>query len=243
LASLMLRLARSFRSTLSSLGAGNGLSYLIAQGVLRITRGRVRIVKYFLLIQPLHDGIGLRAGRSRELQVRELNRDDDILHQMNHDEGIIASRFEQGGRCLAAMRKSRLVGYLWWIEGAYCEDEVRSVFVPHPENGAVWDFDVYVAPEDRGTVVFARLWDVASRQLFARGFRRSCSRISAFNTSSLTAHQRLGAEVVGTRWYLCIGSVQLSIAGDAPRLHLSTTNRSRPVVPVPPERDQRRRLV
>lgn len=155
---------------------------------------------------------------------------------MNRPAATIQDRFAQGARCLVALRDDDLVGFLWWIEGPYDEDEVRCVFVPQPAERALWDFDVYVAPSHRFGPAFARLWDAVMNRMHASGFQWSCSRISAFNMPSLRAHQRLGARVVGTRSYLCLGMVQVSMALDVPYLHVSFQPTSRPVVVVSPYR-------
>ncbi|MDZ7829185.1 MAG: hypothetical protein U5K33_06760 [Halofilum sp. (in: g-proteobacteria)] len=92
------------------------------------------------------------------LQVREADRDDDMLGQMDHDQ--LNDRARASSRAAAAWLRPAMAGSpvsCGWIEGPYCEDEVRSLFIPRPEGEAVWDFDVYVAPDQRGTPVFARL--------------------------------------------------------------------------------------
>ncbi len=229
----MTGLADSLRQTLRTLGVANGAAYVLAQGLHRLSGARLRIVKYVLLVQPLAETARRAGQRGGGVAVREIDADDPLIRRMQHPQETLAARFRQGARCLAAERDGRLVGYLWWIENRYQEDEVRCEFVPAPARETVWDFDVYVDPDYRGSLVFARLWQVASRELLARGFRYSASRISAFNTSSLLAHERLGARVVGQRWYLCAGALQLSLARGAPRCH-GSWSRAPVVVVAPP---------
>lgn len=219
-----------------SLGWANGLVSVFADVVDRVSCGSCRLVRYRLLVQPIRSASGLAGHRGRELRIREAEQGDPVLTQMDRPQPTIRDRFEQGARCLVALRGDRLVGFLWWIEGPYIEDEVRCLFIPRPAGDALWDFDVYVAPSHRLGPAFARLWDAAMERMRESGFEHSCSRISAFNASSLRAHQRLGAKVVGTRSYLCAGSLQVSLSLDAPRLHFSWRPESRPVVPVPPDR-------
>lgn len=232
----MSRIVARLRRTVHSLGWGNGCVSVLAEAVNRLSRGGCRIVRYRLLVQPIEPARQLAGGRGQGLRIREADGSDAVLAMMERPQSTIRDRFEQGARCLVALRGDELVGFLWWIEGPYREDEVRCLFVPEPVAVALWDFDVYVAPSHRGGPVFARLWDVAMERMDESGFERSCSRISAFNISSLRAHQRLGARVVGSRSYLCIGSLQVSVSRDAPRLHVSWRPESRPVVPVPPHR-------
>ena len=230
--SRMQRIRESFASTLRSLGWVDGLTYLLAQGLDRISRGRIRIVKYDLVVQPVRGGIGVPEHRGTDLEIRELRPGDELLERMGHPPETIAARFRQGGRCLAAVRRGELAGFLWWVEGPYEEDEVRCLFVPRPAGAAVWDFDVYVAPRHRSGPVFARLWDAASRDLSARGFRQTCSRISAFKPGSLSAHRRLGARVVGKRLFVCVGRLELMFGTRRPLFHASL--RSRPTIEVGP---------
>jgi GNAT superfamily N-acetyltransferase len=228
----MRRIRASFNATMKSLGWVNGLLYLLTRGLDRISGGRVRIVKYDLAVQPLGEGFPLPYRRSGTMELRELHEGDPLLERIEHPAEVIAARFRQGGRCLAAVREDELAGFLWWVEGPYEEDEVRCRFVPSPAEASVWDFDVYVAPAYRGGMVFARLWGAANHDLAARGFRQSCSRISAFKPESLAAHGRLGARVVDKALFFCVGRAQLMFATRYPWVHLSLGSASRPVLRV-----------
>lgn len=233
----MPRITESFRETLRSLGRGNGLTYLLAQALLRVSGGHVRIVKYDLVVQPIRDGVGIPGHRGRDFEIREVGPEDSLLEHMGHSAAIHENRFRQGARCLVALERGEVAGFLWWVSGPYEEDEVRCLFVPDAEELAVWDFDVYVSPRNRGGPVFARLWDAASRRLFVAGYRYSCSRISAFNPASLAAHRRLGARVVAKRLFFCLGRLQLTFGGKRPRMHLSVADSCRPTVRVGPHDD------
>lgn len=228
-------LASRLRDAVQRLGWVTGVVSVIADGVTRISGGRCRLVRYRLLVQPIvpNASRGRRLGCG--LRIREVEPDDPVLAQLARPAATIQSRFEQGARCLVALRGDELVGFIWWIEGPYIEDEVRCVFVPQPSGRALWDFDVYVAPAHRHGPTFARLWEAAIERMQQAGFEWSCSRISAFNVTSLRAHERLGARVVGTRSYVCLGPLQLSLSRHAPRLHVSFSAASFPVVPVPPQ--------
>ena len=226
------RITESFSATVRCLGWGNGLTYILSQGLLRLSRGYVRIIKYHLVVQPLRNGLGIPMRRGRDIEIREIGPGDQLLGAMGHPPATIANRLRQGSRCLAALKEGELAGFLWWVEGAYEEDEVRCLFVPEPEGLAVWDFDVYVSPHKRAGPVFARLWDAASRCLVAAGYRYTCSRISAFNPASLAAHERLGARVVAKRLFICLGRLQVMVGGRRRPLHVSISDSSRPRVRV-----------
>lgn len=228
----MSRIVDSFKSTMKALGWINGLLYLLTRGLDRISGGRVRIVKYDLAVQPLGESFALRHRPSAKMELRELHEGDPLLERIEHPPATIATRFRQGGRCLAAVCGDELAGFLWWVEGPYEEDEVRCRFVPAPEGTSVWDFDVYVAPSYRGGMVFARLWGAANHDLSARGFGQSCSRISAFKPESLAAHSRLGARVVGKALFFCVGRAELMFSTRYPWVYLSLGSASRPTLRV-----------
>lgn len=232
------RIRESLRSAVKALGPVDGLAYLVAQGLERISCGRLRFVKYDLVVQPLPpEGIAVPAHRGADLIVREVRQGDELLGCMGHSLETMNSRFAQGARCLAATDpQGALAGFLWWIEGAYLEDEVRCRFVPSPPDAAVWDFDVFVAATHRGGATFVRLWDALTRELSARGFRYTCSRISAFNAGSLSAHRRLGARTVARQVFLNAGRLQVMLANRRPWVHVSFSDASMPVVEVAPPR-------
>ena len=210
-----------FKSAVRSLGWVNGLTYLLAQALSRLTRGRVRIIKYDLVVQPIHEGLDLPVHRGKDIEVREIVSGDPLLTAMDRPSKILEARFQQGAHCLVALKKGELAGFLWWTQGPYTEDEVRCIFVPAPLGRAIWDFDVYVAPRYRLSPIFACLWHTATQQLFAEGYRYSCSRISAFNPASLAAHRRLGAEIVGKRLFICLGRLELSWGQPSPLFYVS----------------------
>lgn len=212
---------RSLRHTIRTLGWYHGLLYVVARALDRASGGTVRLIKYNLVSHPLRERPLLPGHRGRSVEVREVRTGDALLDRMDRPPAVIAARYAQGARCLAAVRGGELAGFLWWVEGPYAEDEVRCRFVPQPEDAAIWDFDVFVHPMHRHAPVFARLWDVAGEQLRARGFAWSCSRISAFEPDSLAAHARLGARVLGRALFIRVGPAQLLVGSQPLRLHLS----------------------
>jgi hypothetical protein len=146
---------------------------------------------------------------------------------------VIASRFAQGARCLAAIAEgSHLAGFLWFVVGPYDEDEVRVRFVPGPQGAAAWDFDVSIQPRYRMGRLFSYLWHRAGLELAALGVRHTVSRVSAFNAASIASHRRLGSCVVGGAFFVCVGRWQLMKSSVAPKWHLSWRDDQRPVITV-----------
>ncbi|MFP4244323.1 MAG: N-acetyltransferase family protein [Ectothiorhodospira sp.] len=219
---------------LRQLGRRDGVWFLLSQLLSRLTGGWLRIIKYYLVVQPLAEMPSVPAHRGRQLQFREIREGDPLLNGMAREPYFIHHRFRQGAYCLGVLSDGELVGFLWWLEGPYEEDEVRCVFLPQPKGLAVWDFDVYLSPSHRLGISFSRLWQEASRRLLARGFLYTSSRISAFNPASLRAHQRLGAKVVGSRVFIGLGSLEFSVGSQAPRWSLSFRGGTGPRIKVGP---------
>lgn len=191
--------------------------------------GRNLFFRYVLVAQPVPAEPILPARRGRSITVRFLGEGDNALQRLPLTGDVLRYRFGQGAVCLGAFRGDALIGCLWLCPGAYDEDEVRARFIPAPEGRTAWDFDVYLAPDQRGGLGFMRLWDEANAYLRESGIAWSVSRISAFNPGSLGAHKRLSARVLARALFIRLGGWQLAFASVRPRLHLSLTSRSRPV--------------
>lgn len=208
------------RAAASELGVFNALLYGIDRAL--AYRGwNIRIFRYRLVAQPVQGHSSLPNGRGRSIIVREIAAGDSVLEQTILAPAVLNHRFRQGALCLGAFREGTLVGYLWLRLGPFLEDEVRCHFVPLPEGQAAWDFDIFIRPEFRSSIVFAKLWDAAMVFLHSRGVKWSMSRISAFNPISLTSHRRLGATCTGTAIFLRLGQWQVLIATRKPFFHVS----------------------
>lgn len=231
--SMLQGLVDRLSSPLHTLGRRNGLWYLLSRALERGSGGRVRLIRYLLVAQPLPEGPPARALRDPGVTVREAGPGDPLLQHLPHPAAVIRGRFAQGARCLAVVRGADPMAFLWWTEGPYEEDEVRCRFEPAPEGEAVWDFDVFVFPHHRFGTAFARLWGEAGARLRQRGYRASCSRISAFNAASVASHRRLGARVTGMRTFLVLGPLQVSWGRGRPGFHVSLRDAARPRVRVP----------
>jgi hypothetical protein len=183
----------------------------------------VRLHKYYFIAQPVPTERLLSGRRGAGIEVREVPQSDPLVKTFPRPAWVIPYRYGQGAVCLAAFRDGKCAGFLWMLLGPYREDEVRCRYVPLPPGSAAWDFDLYVYPEHRNSLVFMRLWDEANRYLAARGVRWSLSRISAFNPGSLSAHARLGARRIGSAVFLSIGRLQICAASVPTRFSISKT--------------------
>ncbi len=220
------------KTLVKELGPLNSLLYVVHSVLSNPTNGWARIERFLLVAQPVPIAPRLPPSRAASLEIRQLMPGDHLLTQCPRPEAVIADRYSQGAICLAAVKNDVLQGFLWLIHGGYEEDVARVRFVL-PESGhAVWDFDVYVAPAYRLGFTFLKLWDAADTYLRERGVIWSMSRISAFNTGSLSSHGRLGAHSIGTATFIILGPLQVMFSSLAPRLYLSI-GKYRPLLVLP----------
>src|SRR4030095_13510220 len=121
------------------------------------------------------------------------------------------------------------------------EDVVRARYEPVPERRAAWDYDIFLVPEERGGLLFVRLWDAAYALLRARGFRWSLSRISAFNLVSSASQERMGARRLGWSVFLVLFRCQLMVSSVAPFVHFALPGGRRPPLRLEAETPDRQR--
>lgn len=214
------------RLTLAQLGWLNTALYLLARVLERASSGRWALYRYLFVAQYVSD-VALSPQRGADIHITcpaagitlpaDYPRPADVVHQ----------RYAQGANTLSAWRNGRLAGFLWLIQHAYQEDEVRARYqLASPR--ASWDFDVWVRPEERLGWVFRRLWEAARQHLRQGDIRWTCSRISAFNPASLRAHAQIGIVQLGHALFLRCGSWQWMIASLRPYFHLSRSAASFP---------------
>lgn len=208
------------RKTLGELGTANGLLYLLGQMLQRATNGRAFIVRYHFVAQPVPHMPGTHARPSARSPVRQVHLTDPIVAAFPRPASVIAQRFASGAACFVAENEGRFAGYLWIARDAYEEDEIRCRYELSPTESCAWDFDVFVAPEYRIGRTFARLWDAANAHLSQAGIQWSLSRISAFNRTSIAAHQRLGIIKLCSATFLTLGPLQISFLPGQTRMHL-----------------------
>lgn len=221
-------MATGLRHTLLQLGWFDACLYWLGRLLVRVSGGRWRLHRYryvaqYMAPQPLPNA----RLRGRDIAIHLHTAPCPVAMPWPRPPGVIASRQAQGACSLVALRRGTLAGFLWLIDGAYQEDEVRARFCLASAE-ACWDFDVWVAPDERLGMVFARLWEAARVQLRARGVRWSCSRISAFNPASLRAHAAIGLVPLGAALFLRCGGWQWTFSNIAPYMHLSRSDNSFP---------------
>ncbi len=217
----MTRLLSSFRELRDAIGVANALLYGTARLLVRTTRGRSRLLKYYFVAQPVPAAPTPVYARASKTRIYRVFPGDGIIAQFPRPAEVIAKRFADGALCFVAEQAGKLVGYQWVKQESYCEDEVRCLYVLHPPARLVWDFDTYVVPEFRMSRAFAQLWEAVNAFLRQNGYQWSISRISAFNAASLASHKRLGIEHLYAGLFLVAGPVQLAVFSHAPFVHVS----------------------
>lgn len=229
---------RTINENIQQLGWIDGVLFMLARLLNIISRGRIRLVRYYLVAQPIRPESPDAPPRapSAESTIQFCDRDAPEVQQFPRPAHVIAQRFAKGHRCLRSTHRSRFSGYIWLARDYYDEDEVRCRYRLADPASSVWDYDVYVAPEFRIGRTFARLWQHASRTLAQEGVKWSFSRISAFNAESLRAHARLGATPVSSVTFIQIGPVQLTITGHFPYIHIGFTASALPELTLLPPR-------
>jgi GNAT superfamily N-acetyltransferase len=198
----------------------NAFLWKAARAVSLLSGGTCRIQRYYFVAQPVSASALVAESSGRAIVIRRVDADDPLVAQFPRPQEVIAARFRMGAVCFAAEREGQFIGFAWLKEDQYSEDEVRCLFLLDPVEHAAWDFDVYIDPAFRFGRTFARLWDHVNQWLRERGYRWSLSRISAFNADSLAAHRRLGMRSIGSATFVCVRTVQLTLVGQAPFVHL-----------------------
>lgn len=209
------------REAVAGMGLVNGSMYLVGRALEKVTGGRGRLVKYHFVAQPVKAEPLAKGVPGGHFQIGLVDANDPIVAAFPRPPEVIRWRFRSGARCFVATQRGEFVGFLWLSLGRYEEDEVRCTYLLTPPDRNAWDFDVYVIPAARMGRTFARLWDAANEYMRARDIDWTISRISGFNVQSLRSHQRLGAQLLGTGLFLCLGRWQISFFSQRPFIHIS----------------------
>ncbi len=218
------------RKLIAELGRREAAIYSVARLLERASRGRIRLIRYHFVAQPVPASPGSASRASTTSRIRAVGADDPIVLAFPRPPAVIAQRFADGATCFVAETGERFAGFIWLKRDAYEEDEVRCRYEWVPPEGCAWDYDVYVEPEFRIGRTFSRLWETANAHLAADGVRWSLSRISAFNPGSLAAHRRLGIRPLCSATFVVAGPIQLSFLPRPPYVHIGTGPQSRPVL-------------
>lgn len=201
--------------------------YLLDRLTRRLSGGRLGVCVYWICAQPVAPKAFLPAHRGRNIEVREVDARSPDLARLPRGSDVLRGRFAQGGRCLAAFVGERFAGFAWFNLDGYREDEVRCDFRWTPVRDCAWDYDIYVEPDFRGGLVFARLWDEMNSRYRDLGVRWSLSRISVFKPESLASHGRLGLKRLGRASFLQLGSWQIGSSRYGRRWHFSRSDSDR----------------
>jgi len=172
----------------------------------------------------------LASQRANKIRIQNISQREATSISFPRPRKVIDSRYQQSAHCLGAFTNDELVGFIWLNLGDYVEDEVRCIFSPRPASKVAWDYDVYIAPQYRNGLAFVKLWDTANQFLREHNFEFTMSRISAFNSQSVASHKRMGATKLGTSVFICLGNLQILLAGVAPYLHVSISDKVYPKI-------------
>ncbi|MFO1320406.1 MAG: hypothetical protein U1F52_12390 [Burkholderiales bacterium] len=227
------------RDAVRMFGPWDGILFLAGQALSRVSGGRARLAKYYIVAQPVPTESDARLRRGGSIEVRRLEPAEVRALSWPRPQPVIERRLAEGAVCMAAFSKGRMIGFQWLSLGPYEEDDVRTRFDPSPAGRAAWDYDIFVDPDHRLGRAFVRLWDATNLFLRERGIPWSMSRISAFAPESRRSHASMEAVRIGTCLYLCVGSLQLSFLSRAPWMHVGFSSARRPVfrAEAPDERD------
>lgn len=233
------------RARQQGIGRARLALYAVVWLVRTLSLGWVELHYRFLLMQPVpahsllrgrNRGLRVVAMRGREL-VRAFDGDrDGAFTRPPRDRARFLRRVERGDVCIVASRGARIEGILWLTFGTFDESDLNCEFVVSPEQGMVWDSEMYILESARGGLVFAALWDGAYELLRGMDYRWIATQTSAFNGPSLQSQARMGCRRIGRMVYLRVGRSQVTFSTLAPRFDVVGPGGRGPVcrIPAPP---------
>ncbi len=211
---------KQIKSLIQQFGYLGSASYITSRLLGKFLGIEMHHYKFYL--QPVCTIPRVSAAKLERYNFSWINQPDKILDALERPEHVIKKRFDQGSICLVAKQQEQFQGCLWLIPSQYIEDEVRATY--HFPNSTVWDYDVYVTPKKRFTILFAALWDMADRWMKKQGYTHSFSRISAYNPQSVRSHEAAGAKQIGWMITLAVYPRQLTISDHSPRIYFASKN-------------------
>lgn len=220
-------LSNSWRALQREMGTAWACVYMLHRALQASSGGHARIVPYALFAQPVGSPALAAVRDDAATQVVPTTPQAPWLDQFPRPHSVIAARFANAHECFSVLVKGEFAGYAWIAQGRYEEDEVRCEYVIADPTSGVWDFDVFVAPRFRLGRTMARLWKAVDAALSARRVSWSFSRISRFNSVSISSHQRLGAVCVGHAVFIAFGALQFAFLTQAPFMQVSLKGRPR----------------
>jgi hypothetical protein len=223
---LLKHLWRKFIGPFREFGLMAGLLYALDRLLSRLSP-RLHLQVYELMVQPIMDKPLLPGRFNSQMEIREIKAGDPEIKLMPVRPEVMQARLAQAATCLGAFSKGKFVGYMWFCNKAYEEDEVRCTYLLDPVDESVFDFDFYLFPEHRMGLGFAGLWNGANAFLRNRGIRYTFSRLTRFNVASRRAHQHLGWKVVGRVVFFVAWKLEIMFATLFPYFHVSMAKGSR----------------
>ena len=221
---------RKLRSGLVEHGAPIFLLFLVSRSLAALSGGRVYLVPYALVAQP----VGAQQGSAPRPDPRTITRkiapDDPLIAAFPRTQDVVRVRFSSGSVCYATTAQGRFAGHVWVAHGQYLEDEVKCLYCLADAGQTVWDFDVYVEPRFRVGRTLSRMWAAVDQALAVEGVKWTFSRISLFNPASLKAHCRLGAIIVGRATFLVLGRWQVALCRPFPYVHVTGPGGDGPIL-------------
>lgn len=184
---------KRIKSLIQQLGYIAAVSYITSRVLDKLFGIYVHHVKFYS--QPTSSALRVPESKSSRYDFSWINQPEQILDELQRPQKVIEDRFKQGSQCLIAKQNNAFQGCLWLVQSTYIEDQFRATY--HFPDNAVWDYDVYITPKKRFSVLFAAMWDSADSWMKQHNFVSSLSRISAYNPQSVRSHESAGAKQIG----------------------------------------------
>lgn len=219
-------LVKKFVAPFREFGPVDGVLYAIDRALSTLSP-RLHLHVYDLMVQPIVDKPLLPRRLNTRFEIREIKAGDPEISRMPVRPEVMEARLAQHATCLGAFKNGVFIGYMWFCNPAYDEDEVRCTYLLGPVQESVFDFDFYLFPEHRMGLGFAALWNGANEFLRNRGIRYTFSRLTRFNKASRRAHEHLGWKVVGCALFLQAWNLEIMLATLSPYFHVSTAKANR----------------
>ena len=198
----------------------------------------LRLKQYYIFAQPVPSERLLRSRRGRSVYVERLDTADPRLEALPVAADTLDLRGQAGNIvCFAAFKDGRVIGCHWLALDHHDDEEVGARFCGQGSARFVWDFDLYVVPEERIGYAFARIWDEAFAFLRELGIAWSLSYVSPVNQRSHKSHESLGSVRVASLLRITLGRAELIVSTIRPYLGLALPPRTRVTIPLPVPRE------
>ena len=108
---------RTFATAVSRPGWRDIVPYVIGRVLSRVSCGRVRLLRYYIVAQPVPDRPSAAApGR---IGVRQVHASDPAVKLFPRPVEVIERRFRDGSACFVFEHGQRVGGFLWLAHGGY----------------------------------------------------------------------------------------------------------------------------